>query len=1556
MKTGRSKAAIYTTSALVLICLAILFVCPWSSNAAGGKNNDAARDRDFRSDYEAVIYGNDNGLVSMECNAIAQTDDGYVWVGTYSGLYRYDGTGFPSGELDDRIKNVMCLYSDSRGRLWIGTNDGGLGVYDIATGKTRFYTTEDGLAANSIRSIVEDSHGNIYVGTVSYTSIIDKDGKLTTREGWTSISNVRSMTVGQDDTVCGVTNEGTLFIIRDDKVVDQEIYKEEPGIYYAAVAGDNKGGYLVGTSADFAYRMKVDGGEIIMGKRVGLGGVSYINDILYDDDSQGFFYCGETGLGHLDNKGKVTVLSERNFSSAVSAIMKDYQDNFWFASGKHGLMKLSQDPFMDVFEKAGVADAVVNAQLIRGNELYIGTDDGMVVLDRNTLKQKDHDFVDTFRGARIRHMMLDSKDNIWVSTYANEGLVKIGRDGELTRFNENSGGTLGGRFRSTLELSDGRVLAASVAGLTYIKDDKVIKTLGEEDGLVTTQILSMVEKPDGTVLAGSDGDGIYVLKDEKVVDHIGADQGLETQVVLRIVPVTDGYIYVTSNALYHDDGDGIKRLDNFPYTNNYDIYISKEGKAWISSSAGVYLVDEKDLLSDREDYNYVLLNNIRGLNTTLTANAWNAVDGDDLYICCSDGVNRISTTTYDTIEGDYKIGLDSVTGDDESIVPENGVYTIPSTVDRVQIHVAVLNYAMSDPMLRIYLEGGVSDYVTTCRQSELLPLSYTNMPYGKYTLHVEVLDDSTGEVARDETFEIKKQARLLERNSVRAVLFLLLVAFAMALAWMIARLKNMSIIKRQYDEIQEAKEEADQANQAKSRFLTHVSHEIRTPINTITGMNELILRDDTSKEVHDRSMGIRNASNTLLAIVDDILDLSKIEQGKMNIVMQYFDTAELLASLVTQTRIRCDKAGLELITDVDPNIPEELLGDEVRIRQVLTNLLNNAVKYTDKGSVTLSVQTASKDENSIWIDYKVSDTGIGIKEEDMERLFEPFERLAEPVSRQIQGTGLGLDISRQLTALMGGELTCESTYGEGSTFSFRLKHDVLWNEVIGEDWEEVGRGVSQVAMDMNEIMFRADEGKVLVVDDNVTNLHMTAELLARSRVQVDIAENSMEALRLAKENDYDVIFMDQMMPVMSGTELFHKMQEEGVEAKVVALTANAIKGERERCLAEGFYDFMATPISGDALEQMLLRHLPQEKIKKNTAGSIEAEEIRTGKDTAGGEDGIRKNILVIDDDAMVHFRARKMLSERYELTCVSNGPEGIEKAAALRPSLIFVDVMMPGMDGFEVLRQLKANEETASIPVVMMTGDEDQETEVKGFKMGASDFVRKPFVPEILVQRMEHVMQFTGLQNFLQEEVHRQTARAELMTRETMEALSEAVDAKDHYTNGHSKRVAKYATRIAQRMGMSQRQQEDIYSIGLLHDIGKIGVPESIINKTSRLEADEFEKVRSHTVIGYEILKTITEMPELATGARWHHERYDGNGYPDGLKGAEIPIEARIIGVADSYDAMTSKRSYSSVRAQQEVREELIKCKGTQFDPQIVDVLVKMIDEDRNYLMSERDE
>ncbi len=750
---------------------------------------------------------------------------------------------------------------------------------------------------------------------------------------------------------------------------------------------------------------------------------------------------------------------------------------------------------------------------------------------------------------------------------------------------------------------------------------------------------------------------------------------------------------------------------------------------------------------------------------------------------------------------------------------------------------------------------------------------------------------------------------------------------------------------RYMEALERQKELADEASAAKSSFLANMSHEIRTPINAVLGMDEMILRESREKTIRSYAHDIMAAGQTLLSLIGDILDLSKVEAGKMEIIPVQYDLAFLINDLVNMTRSRAEKKGLRFIVNVDENMPEVLEGDEIRLRQCGLNLLTNAVKYTENGSVTMSISCERIDEDNVFLNFRISDTGIGMREEDMEALFSPYIRIEEKRNRTVEGTGLGMSITMKLLELMGSSLKVESEYGTGSCFSFSVKQKVISNEKIG-DYAERFHEISEKEFKYREL-FHAPDARILVVDDTEMNLTVFKNLLKNTGISIDTALSGTDAVTLSEVNSYDVLFIDHMMPDMDGIETLGRIREldRNKNTPAVALTANAVSGARQMYIDAGFDDYVSKPVDGIRLEKLLYGLLPEDKL------IVPKDDPQKDTDT---EEDRRSRILVVDDDETIGALVMSIMGDIYDVEHCLSGKEAPGEARRFQPDLVMLDIHIDDINGFEVMHQLKADAQTADIPVLLITGDSESFTEENGFKSGAADYIRKPFEPEILMQRVKRIIDLSGYQKSIEKEVQRQTRKNRRLSREIMLTLSKAVDIKDHYTDGHSRRVAAISAEIARRMGKSAKEQVEQYEIGLLHDIGKIGIHEDIIHKTSRLSDDEFAEIKEHTLKGYEILKEIEDMPRLWEGARWHHERYDGSGYPDGLAGENIPEVARIVCLADCYDAMTSTRTYSTPKRQSDVRAEIERCSGSWFDPQIAQILLAMIDEDKDYHMNEK--
>ena len=454
-----------------------------------------------------------------------------------------------------------------------------------------------------------------------------------------------------------------------------------------------------------------------------------------------------------------------------------------------------------------------------------------------------------------------------------------------------------------------------------------------------------------------------------------------------------------------------------------------------------------------------------------------------------------------------------------------------------------------------------------------------------------------------------------------AILFLALFG-ACILAVNVVMNKMIQWQTKANESLKEAAEAAIQAEQAKSRFLSNMSHEIRTPINAVLGMNEMILREYKDEQLISYAENIQSSGKTLLFLINDILDMSKIESGKMEIVPTEYEMADIITDLWNVICLRAQEKSLTIDFILDETLPRTLFGDEVRIKQIVTNLLTNAVKYTPKGGVELHAAYRKTGEDKIDLIISVKDTGIGIRQEDMGKLFESFRRLDEETNRHIEGTGLGMNITMSLLELMGGDMKVESEYQKGSTFTVTIPQKVLKFEPTGDFEAVLGRHRSGTVQKKES--FEAPDANVLVVDDNDMNLAVFTALLKRTKMNIVTADSGRNCLELVKKEPFHLIFMDHMMPEMDGIEALHEIQKlidfPNEKTPVIALTANALSGAREFYLKEGFADFLTKPIDADLLEQMLLSYLPKElvQIKESTDDFQEERQVAAGQNDTQG--------------------------------------------------------------------------------------------------------------------------------------------------------------------------------------------------------------------------------------------------------------------------------------------------------------------------------------------------
>ncbi len=1155
--------------------------------------------------YTYELYDASNGLPTSDANCIYADSKGYIWVGSYSGVMRYDGSEFERMDSSNGLANGKTIFEDSIGRMWVGTNDTGVVRID-GDGTQKHYTFKDGLPSSTIRGFAEDEYGYIYVGTTAGMCYVDD--KLVLHKIDDSQINheyILHVTSDSEGIVYANTRDGDLIVIDDCKVIAfyhgdslgiesiTSVYADPDAIGYLYLGSNDGKLYYGNIENDFLDKEEID--------------VSPAININYITMASGrIWIVAEDVAGYLDEDRKFHLAENLPVDSAIEMLTEDYQGNIWFASSRQGVAKIVTTNYQDITGLAGLEREVVNTTCLYKENLYIGTDKGLQIVDTN-LNPVENDLIDYLGDTRIRCLTADDYGNLWICTYTNNhGLVCYASDGTITEYNMENG-FISDAVRCAMVASDGTLLVGTNSGLAYIKDKEVVKMVGEADGLDNTVILTVEEDTDGKIYLGTDGGGIYII-DGTELEKLDRNDGLTSDVILRIKKDEQRGLcwLITSNSIEYLKDGVITEVKYFPYTNNFDMFYDNNDNVWVLASYGIYCVNAEEMLTGKE-FDYELYDTTNGLPSVPTSNAFSAIDENgNLFISGRNGVSRVNINDYYNQYSEIRVNVGSIVCDDVEINPdENGKYIIPAVDGRIQINTAVLNYTLSNPSIRIYLENAKDEGIIM-PQSHLKALEYTGLGYGNYILHIQVVNVDTGDVWQDETFEIEKKPTILELRSVRimiAVLALLLVGF---LVW---RIMTNTVIRHQYAEIKAAKEEAERANTAKSRFLANMTHEIRTPINTIMGMDELMLREDSTgvpksyfMTMTNYALDIRKASESLMELINDILDLSKIESGKMNLVEREYDIEEQLRSMITMIKVRADEKDLHFGLDIDENLPKKLYGDDGKIKQIVLNLLSNAVKYTNEGGFTLSVKNMQQEGERCLLKFSVQDTGIGVKPEDISKLFSAFERLDEEKNLGVQGTGLGLDISKQFAELMNGSLTCESTYGKGSEFVLFIEQKIVDGTPIGKFSEES----SKLAAGPYKPSFVAPDAEILVVDDDQMNLLVIKNLLKQTKVFVTTATSGEECLDKISYTDFNVVLLDHMMPGMDGIETVEKIRETHPDLPVYCLTANAGVYGDDFYTSKGFTGFLPKPIDGVKLEKTIRKCLPDDLVE-----DFEFEEIET---------------------------------------------------------------------------------------------------------------------------------------------------------------------------------------------------------------------------------------------------------------------------------------------------------------------------------------------------------
>lgn len=902
------------TLLVVFLIFAFGFIFPSQAYASSKK---------FDS-YIKTVYNNTNGLPGGVANDIASTSDGILWIGTYAGLYRHNGKEFRLMNEYESIKTVRCLYVDDDGRLFVGTNDNGLSIL-INEEITDVLTEKNGLPSDSVRCITSASDGKYYIGTSAELAVVEiNDGiRIVAKEP--DVSSALRLTADSEGHVAAVTSSGKLIILQNSKVTETASAYDEKFIS-AEFSDDGKLFAATESNKIFVFSIK-DENNLQFLQTINCGSMNHINSLSFYENV--LFLCSDSGVGYIDYKkdNSFHLIDTDLFNNSIDNMIEDYQGNLWFSSSRLGLLRMCETAFAEIYLSAGFSEAVVNTVIKFNNKIYFGTDEGLSMIDVESGEPEENELTKKMKGLRIRCLMQDSKNRMWVCTYT-KGLYCMNKAGKIEAFETDTEQ----QFRVLLELSDGTIAAAGKKGITFLKNGEVTKRLTKANGFENQVVLTLSELSDGTLIAGTDGGGIAIIQQQSIVKLLRRQDGLTSNVILRTVndyngnTPTGAFYAITSNGInYVDKNFSIHPLTNFPYSNNYDMIVRQDGNIFVLGSAGIFVVTRDELLSGKK-VDYILLDLRRGLLGTLTANSWNYIDEENnLYLSCDTGASVLNLDAYDKNNRSYRMQLKSVIVNGKRYLVQKDIpFVIPENSDSIEIVPEIINYSINNPYISLYMEG-IDEHPNIMTQNELASVIYSNIAAGKYTFHISLLDSKGLNVIEDNTYEIEKQYHIYDNWWFKVYAFFVMI---MAIAWLTwyvtATIQNLRFEKQEKE-------------------LSHVREQIRMS-------NETILSIANAVEARDKQTGrhsLRVAVYSMLIAAELGFDADELENIRQIGLLHDIGKIGVPDSILSKPKKLTEEEYNIMKTHVD--IGGEILKDFTHIKNVADGAKYHHERYDGKG-------------------------------------------------------------------------------------------------------------------------------------------------------------------------------------------------------------------------------------------------------------------------------------------------------------------------------------------------------------------------------------------------------------------------------------------------------------------------------------------------------------------------------------------------------------------------------------------------------------------------------
>lgn len=1296
--------------------------------------------------YVQNYWGLEEGLPQLSIMASIQTRGGYLYFATQEGLARFNGRAFTVYDqynTAEILRNyIRCLLEDKNGDLWIGTDGGGLSR--LRGGVFRAFKREHGLSGLHIASLLENPDGSIWIGTYEHWINILKNDRITGLPLPPGLSGMTALSMIRDslgDVWIGTESAG-LFRWRDGVFIHFGVEHGLPAQYISTLLedSDNPGEIWVGTATHglFSYKNQH---FFPVNAEAGLR-AKHINCLLRDRD--GNLWIGSEGEGlHRLTAGKALKLkpAPNHTVGTVYSLYEDREHNLWVGTNGDGLVRLKDGVATVLDTDSGLSkDAVFCTLEASDGDIYVGTAGGGLNRIRRDGSVKVYTTDDGLVNNNMFSICEDRHKAIWIGTFGN-GLCRM-KDGKFKVYDQRHG--LGKNFIwSVYADSRDNIWVGTMGGGLFRFSEGKFYGYDTRSGLGNDRVVVIKEDSRGDIWVGTYGGGLNQIRDNCIINHLTKKDGLPDNIIMSIYEDGDGALWIGT------DGGGICRykkgrfvsitrkeglLDNLAYQILEDNY----GNLWMSCNLGIYCISRK-VLNDFCDgrWSGKIPISVFGISDGMKTVECNGVcqpagmktrDGR-IWFPTQRGLTVIDPALMNRKSPPPPVIIEKIVIDSRELDPRffKTGHTLKPGSKSIEIHYAGLTY--SAPLkvrYRYKLENHDEDWV----DAESRQTAYFNtLRPGSYRFIVAARNGDGAWSPQPATFSLELKPRFRE-----TFWFHLLVAFVgLSTIFGLYRLRVRSLKKREEQlallveqrtdqltranrELEKQRVAAESANMAKTEFLARMSHEIRTPMNSIIGFTEMLQDSNLNEEQLDYARTISRSGESLVSILDDIMDLSKIEAGELKLSPIDFDPEMTAYDICDMVIPRIDPHLVEILCSTGDTTPPFVRQDPGRFRQVLINLMGNAAKFTQRGEIELSIEADLETAQDIRLHCRVRDTGIGIRLEKHETIFEVFQQADGSITREYGGAGLGLAICRQIARLMGGDIWVESEPGRGSTFHFTA-------------WAK-----KSPLKPTRELPFPSlAEKKVLIVDDNARCLTLTKNLLTRYHMRVFTLRRGDDAAPAIREHHlqgdpFDICILDTLLPYISGYEASSRIRR--LESPLNALPLIACSPAPLRYPSgdgkNSFNGHLAKPARPDKLLKMICRLLTPE-------------ECRTALPMTSREPGIIGEqapcILLVEDNPVNQKLACTLLGKAgYQVDLAENGREAVEIFTATpdKYDIILMDIQMPKMDGKEAARIIRSAGHTA-IPIIAMTAESMKGDREKCLEAGMNDYIPKPIKRDIVL-------------------------------------------------------------------------------------------------------------------------------------------------------------------------------------------------------------------------------